>query len=245
MAGSFGRRAGVGGRDVCAGMRRGRLTMGPASADVRIVNDPGGEVSSYVQKFQEMRASGERVVIDGPCLSACTLLTGFVPRDHVCVTSRAVLGFHAASYYDDASRSLVPTREGSRLVMRLYPPEIRVLDQPSWRIAAATDHAARPRTDRALPHLSVGSISRCRVVVCRPASLSAASSGLSNWGWINARTAMPMPEIAAPARAASGRSLAVGAAVALALAGTVLLWAHYGTTVFFETIRAGFAACFG
>jgi hypothetical protein len=39
--------------------------------------------------------------------------------------------------------------------------------------------------------------------------------------------------------------LAVSALVALALAGTVLLWAHYGTTVFFETIRAGFSACFG
>jgi hypothetical protein len=32
---------------------------------------------------------------------------------------------------------------------------------------------------------------------------------------------------------------------ALAFAGSVLLWAHYGTTVFFETIRAGFTACFG
>jgi hypothetical protein len=38
---------------------------------------------------------------------------------------------------------------------------------------------------------------------------------------------------------------AVGLFAALALAGSVLLWAHYGTTVFFETIRAGFAACFG
>ncbi len=99
--------------------------IGAASADVRIVNDPGGEVSSYVRKFHQMRASGEHIVIDGPCLSACTLLTGIVPRDHVCVTSRAVLGFHAASYYNDASRSLVPTRAGSRLVMRLYPAEIR------------------------------------------------------------------------------------------------------------------------
>jgi len=99
--------------------------IGKASADVRIFNDPGGEVSSYVEKFQDMRAAGERVGIDGPCLSACTLLTGIIPRDHVCVTSRAVLGFHAASYYDDASRSLVPTREGSRLVMRLYPAAIR------------------------------------------------------------------------------------------------------------------------
>ena len=96
-----------------------------ASADVLIVGDPGGEVSSFVRKYQQIRDSGERVVIDGPCLSACTLLTGIIPRDRICVTRRAVLGFHAASYYDDASRSLVPTREGSRVVMRLYPPAIR------------------------------------------------------------------------------------------------------------------------
>jgi hypothetical protein len=96
-----------------------------ASADIRIVGDPGGEVSSYVRKYEAVRESGEHVVIDGPCLSACTLLLGIVPRDHICVTRQAVLGFHAASYYDDASRSLVPTREGSRLVMRIYPAQIR------------------------------------------------------------------------------------------------------------------------
>ena len=84
-----------------------------ASADVRIVNDPGGEISSYVLTFKKMRAAGERVVIDGPCLSACTLLTGIVPHNRVCVTKRAVLGFHAASYYNDVSRSLVPTRAGT------------------------------------------------------------------------------------------------------------------------------------
>jgi hypothetical protein len=39
--------------------------------------------------------------------------------------------------------------------------------------------------------------------------------------------------------------VATGAVVALALTGTVMLWAHYGTTVFFETIRVGFSACFG
>src|SRR5580692_775526 len=110
---------------VLAGALASVLMTCAASADVRITNDPGGEVSSYVQKFQQMRESGERVVIDGPCLSACTLLTGLVPRDHVCVTSRAVLGFHAASYYNDASRSLVPTREGSAVVMRLYPAQVR------------------------------------------------------------------------------------------------------------------------
>jgi len=29
-----------------------------------------------------------------------------------------------------------------------------------------------------------------------------------------------------------------------AIAGTVLLWAYYGTAVFFEMVRAGWAACF-
>jgi hypothetical protein len=36
-----------------------------------------------------------------------------------------------------------------------------------------------------------------------------------------------------------------GAALILALAGTPRPWAHVGTAVFFETIRAGFVACFG
>jgi hypothetical protein len=103
----------------------GIMTSSMASAEVRIGGDPGGEVSSYIQRYEQIRDSGERVVIDGPCLSACTLVTGIVPRDHICVTARAMLGFHAASYYDDVSRSLVPTRRGSRLVMSFYPPQIR------------------------------------------------------------------------------------------------------------------------
>jgi hypothetical protein len=101
------------------------VTPSLASAQVRISGDPGGEVASYLQKYQQIRESGQQVVIDGPCLSACTLLTGIVPRDHICVTQRAMLGFHAASYYDDASRSLVPTRAGSRVVMSYYPAQIK------------------------------------------------------------------------------------------------------------------------
>jgi hypothetical protein len=96
----------VGARTAVFGML---FLAGTAGAELRILNDPGGEVSSYLRTFYQMRASGERIIIDGPCLSACTLLTGIVPRDHVCITNRAVLGFHAASYYNDVSRSLVPS----------------------------------------------------------------------------------------------------------------------------------------
>ena len=101
------------------------LATSAAYADVRIARDLGGEVTAYIHKYERMRVSGERLVIDGACLSACTLFTAIIPPNRVCVTRRAVLGFHAASYYDDARRSLVPTRAGTRLVMRLYPPEIR------------------------------------------------------------------------------------------------------------------------
>jgi hypothetical protein len=108
-----------------AGAIASALITSVAYAEVRVTNDPGGEITSYVTKFENLRASGERLVIDGPCLSACTLFTAFLPRQQVCVTPRAILGFHAASYYDDTSRSLVPTRAGTRLVMRLYPQSIR------------------------------------------------------------------------------------------------------------------------
>ena len=39
--------------------------------------------------------------------------------------------------------------------------------------------------------------------------------------------------------------LFVSGLVGVLLAATVALWAHYGTAVFFETIRKGFMACFG
>src|SRR6201992_1106575 len=72
----------------------------PALADVRILASPGGEVGPFLDLFEGVRDSGERVVIDGPCLSACTLVLSIVPRDRICVTRRAVLGFHAARSID-------------------------------------------------------------------------------------------------------------------------------------------------
>ena len=45
---------------------------------------------------------------------------------------------------NDVSRSLVPTRAGTRLVMRFYPPGNPRLDQPAWRTHAAAHDDARP-----------------------------------------------------------------------------------------------------
>ena len=51
-----------------------------------------------------------------------------------------------------------------------------------------------------------------------------------------------IPNAAAPHR---GAIVLAAGAFGLVLAGTVTLWAHYGTAIFLETIRAGLAACFG
>jgi len=52
--------------------------------------------------------------------------------------------------------------------------------------------------------------------------------------------------IATPAsRKLASAIVAAGAVVgAVALLGALALWAHYGTTVFFEMIASGISACF-
>ena len=49
-----------------------------ANAATRISNDKGGQIGPYLDAFTNLRDSGERVIIDGPCLSACTLVLGVV-----------------------------------------------------------------------------------------------------------------------------------------------------------------------
>jgi hypothetical protein len=102
----------------------GGLVLPPARAEVRILASPGGQVGPFLDLFERMRASGERVVIDGPCLSACTLVLSMVPNDRICVTRRAVLGFHAARSIDQRGR-ISAEPEASALVLRAYPASVR------------------------------------------------------------------------------------------------------------------------
>src|SRR5258705_5791737 len=100
------------------------LLAAPACAEVRILASPGGEVGPFLDLFQRVRASGERVVIDGPCLSACTLVLSMVPNDRICVTRRAILGFHAARSMDPRGR-MYAEPEASELVLEAYPSAVR------------------------------------------------------------------------------------------------------------------------
>src|SRR5262249_16784357 len=100
------------------------LAFGSADATVRIRDDMGGLMTEYASRFSNMRERGEKVVIDGPCYSACTMLLGMLSRDQVCVTPNAVLGFHAAWNFDDTGRRVTSTSATQPLIA-LYPRRIR------------------------------------------------------------------------------------------------------------------------
>lgn len=100
------------------------LILSPAHAEVRILASPGGQVGPFLDLFERVRASGERVVIDGPCLSACTLVLSMVPGDRICVTRKAILGFHAARSVDARGR-MYAEPEASELVLEAYPAAVR------------------------------------------------------------------------------------------------------------------------
>lgn len=53
----------------------------------------------------------------------------------------------------------------------------------------------------------------------------------------------PPADVAAP-RLLARPALVLGAVGGILIAGTLALWAFYGTAVFFEIVRAGVAACF-
>jgi hypothetical protein len=95
-----------------------------SDAVVRIVQDPGGQIGTYVDKYQGVRSSGEIVIIDGFCASAWTIVLGTIPHDKICVTSRARLGFHAA--WDPGSNGRKITNpEATQTLYSMYPFEVR------------------------------------------------------------------------------------------------------------------------
>jgi hypothetical protein len=97
---------------------------GVSHAVVRIADDRGGRIGTYVDKYQDLRSSGETVIIDGLCASACTIVLGAVPRDKICVTSHANLGFHAAWDFGANGRAIT-NPEATQMLYSMYPSQVR------------------------------------------------------------------------------------------------------------------------
>lgn len=76
------------------------LSLGVSAVRAEIVDisdDHGGLLSTYQTQFALLAARQVDVRIVGPCVSACTVLVGYIPRQHICVMPGAYLGFHWAT----------------------------------------------------------------------------------------------------------------------------------------------------
>jgi hypothetical protein len=98
--------------------------VGASHAAVRIADDRGGQIGSYIAKFERLHSSGQSVIIDGLCASACTIVLGTVPHDKICVTSRAALGFHAAYDFGINGRTFT-NREATTMLYSMYPAPVQ------------------------------------------------------------------------------------------------------------------------
>lgn len=98
-------------------------TMAAVPAVERIGDDSGGRIGTYLSKFEALRKSAQRVVIDGTCASACTLVVSMIPRNRICVTPRAVLAFHAA--WDPSLLGAQTDKPGTKYLWAHYPDSVR------------------------------------------------------------------------------------------------------------------------
>ena len=97
-----------------------------AAADYRITQDHGGFIDDYKLKYETIRDRGQRVIIDGVCNSACTMVLGIVPTSRICVTPRARLGFHMVSYDRAATNGVkIFSQVGTAEIMAYYPASLK------------------------------------------------------------------------------------------------------------------------
>lgn len=91
------------------------LVAGIARAEtVDIKGDWGGFLVAYEAKWKKLAKEGATIRISGPCVSACTVVAGFVPRKDICVTPQGSMGFHKA-----IPDFITPT------LWKDYPPDIQ------------------------------------------------------------------------------------------------------------------------
>jgi hypothetical protein len=113
-------------KKLCAAVAALLFSASVALADYTITYDGGGVIQEYIDKYNAIRTSGGGVKIDGMCLSACTLVT-MLPKDRVCVTPAASMGFHSATLGGEYES------QGTGVMWQLFPKEIRrLVNDAGW-----------------------------------------------------------------------------------------------------------------
>lgn len=98
------------------------LSSAHGGGSLLITNDEGGDIAAYKHYWRQVSKKYDRVVIDGPCKSSCTLLLGVIPANRICLTSQGSLLFHAAHKWGDRN-TIGP--EPTKIMRDFYPSHIQ------------------------------------------------------------------------------------------------------------------------
>lgn len=72
------------------------LVSSTAEATTVITENDGGVVEDFWVEIQSHQMRGEKIVVDGPCYSSCTLTLVLADKGLMCATPRAFFAFHRA-----------------------------------------------------------------------------------------------------------------------------------------------------
>ena len=107
------------------------LSASSATAAERIRFNPGGSLSDFIESYTKAAEAESKFVIDGQCISACTLITAFIEPKNVCTTWRGYLVFH--SPYFATPMGPVHAPEATRVLWHMYPPYVQeILKGEGW-----------------------------------------------------------------------------------------------------------------
>jgi len=102
-----------------------KLGLGrPLGQPVVLQREYGGSIDQHRYRFASYQRDGNSVELRGPCYSACTLLTSYVPKDSLCVAPGAFMAFHSAqTTIDNATAHKHPW--ATQMMYLSYPLKIR------------------------------------------------------------------------------------------------------------------------
>lgn len=115
------------------------LLATPALSAKKIMFNPGGSLMEFIEHFNEDREAESKYVIDGLCISACTMITGLIEDENVCTTKRGVLAFHSVSFLGPFGSE--HSREGTRILGQILPEKVRsMLKVRGFDVEAGDEH---------------------------------------------------------------------------------------------------------
>ena len=116
---------------------------------VLIKDDPGGEIYAFADRWDQIKAKGVPVKIDGRCSSSCTM---GLSNPNVCVTPRAQFDFHLA--YTTAMHKTKDGRwiEGGSYWDRKASEQILHPRYPAWVKAWLKAHGGLSSRMKTMPY---------------------------------------------------------------------------------------------